>query len=87
MVTRLLAYRAANDADRGAVMTENATAPAVTGVHHFSPTVSDVEASAEWYERVFGMSRVPITFPHHGAEEDGYAVLLMDPRSGSTIRA
>ena len=66
-------------------MTENATAPTVTGVHHFSPTVSDVEASAEWYGRVFGMDRVPISFPHHGAEEGGYAVLLMDPRSGMAI--
>ena len=66
-------------------MTETTAAPAVTGFHHFSPTVSDVEASAQWYERVFGMSRVPVTFPHYGAEEDGYAVLLMDPRSGIAI--
>jgi glyoxylase I family protein len=85
MVARPLAHGAASNADRGAVMTENATGPAVTGVHHFSPTVSDVEASAEWYERVFGMSRVPVTFPHHGAEKDGYAVLLMDPGSGMAI--
>lgn len=61
------------------------TAPAVTGFHHFSPTVSDVEASAQWYERVFRMSRVPVTFPHYGAEGSGYAVLLMDPRSGIAI--
>ena len=44
-------------------MTETTAAPAVTGFHHFSPTVSDVEASAQWYERVFGMNRVPVTFP------------------------
>jgi glyoxylase I family protein len=61
------------------------TAPAVTGFHHFSPTVSDVEASAQWYERVFAMNRVPVTFPHYGAEQEGYAVLLMDPRSGIAI--
>ncbi len=60
-------------------------APAVTGFHHFSPTVSDVEASAAWYERVFGMNRVPVPFPHYGDEEGGYAVLLMDPRSGIAI--
>jgi glyoxylase I family protein len=47
--------------------------------------VSVVEASAQWYERVFGMNRVPVTFPHYGAEEGGYAVLLMDPRSGIAI--
>jgi glyoxylase I family protein len=61
------------------------TAPAVTGFHHFSPTVSDVEASAQWYERVFRMNRVPVQFPHYGSEESGYAVLLMDPRSGIAI--
>ena len=66
-------------------MTETTAAPAVTGFHHFSPTVSDVEASAQWYERVFGMNRVPVTFPHYGADESGYAVLLMDPRSGVAI--
>lgn len=66
-------------------LTETTAAPAVTGFHHFSPTVSDVEASAQWYERVFGMTRVPVTFPHYGAEEAGYAVLLMDPRSGIAI--
>jgi hypothetical protein len=29
-----------------AALTEMIAAPAVTGVHHFSPAVSDVEASA-----------------------------------------
>ena len=66
-------------------LTETTAAPAVTGFHHFSPTVSDVEASAQWYERVFGMNRVPVTFPHYGDEESGYAVLLIDPRSGVAI--
>ena len=70
---------------KGPALTETSVAPAVTGFHHFSPTVSDVEASARWYERVFGMNRVPVTFPHYGSEEDGYAVLLMDPRSGIAI--
>jgi glyoxylase I family protein len=66
-------------------LAEPGTAPAVAGFHHFSPTVSDVEASAQWYERVFGMTRVPVTFPHYGDEKSGYAVLLMDPRSGIAI--
>jgi glyoxylase I family protein len=66
-------------------LTETTTAPAITGVHHFSPTVSDVEASAQWYEHIFGMTRVPLVFPHYGAEEGGYAVILMDPRSGMVI--
>jgi glyoxylase I family protein len=66
-------------------MTETAAAPAIAGFHHFSPTVSDVEASARWYEQVFGMSRLSMTFPHHKAEQEGYAVLLIDPRSGVVI--
>lgn len=66
-------------------MAESVTAPAVTGYHHFAPTVSDVEASAQWYERVFGMTRVPVTFPHHGGEKGGYAVVLAEPRSGIVL--
>jgi catechol 2,3-dioxygenase-like lactoylglutathione lyase family enzyme len=59
--------------------------PAITGVHHFSPTVRDVEASAEWYQKVFGLERVPVTFPHHEREDTGFAVLLVDPQSGLTV--
>jgi glyoxylase I family protein len=59
--------------------------PATTGIHHFSPTVSDVERSAEWYVRVFGLERLPRLAPHHGDEDGGYAVLLVDPRSGLLI--
>jgi glyoxylase I family protein len=58
---------------------------AITGIHHFSPTVSDVEASAAWYEKVFSAMRLPITFPHHDLEETGYAVLLIEPTSGLLI--
>ena len=65
-------------------MSEEASAT-ITGVHHFSPTVTDVEASAAWYEKVFSMIRLPITFPHHDKEETGYAVLLLDPVSGFVI--
>jgi glyoxylase I family protein len=54
----------------------------ITGIHHFSPTVSDVEASAAWYERVFSLVRVPLTFPHHEREDTGHAVMLLDPVSG-----
>src|SRR5262249_52231384 len=57
-------------------------APSVSSYHHFAPTVSDVEASAQWYERVFGMTRLPVVFPHHGGGKGGYAGVLMEPRSG-----
>ena len=70
---------------REAALAEPGMAPAVAGYHHFAPTVSDVEASAQWYERVFGMTRVPVAFPHHGGEEGGYAVVLMEPRSGIVL--
>jgi glyoxylase I family protein len=59
--------------------------PQLTGVHHFSVTVPDVETSATWYENVFGMTRIPVTFPHHEREDTGYAVLVMDPASGVVI--
>jgi glyoxylase I family protein len=63
---------------REAAVAESGTPPAVAGYHHFAPTVSDMEASAQWYERVFGMTRVPVAFPHHGAEQEGYAVVLAE---------
>ena len=59
--------------------------PSLNGIHHFSATVRDIEASVTWYQRVFGMDRVPVTFPHYACEETGYAVLLIDPRSGVAI--
>ena len=75
-VTRVPGYGA------GVTDTSEAT---ITGIHHFSPTVSDVEASAIWYEQVFSMMRLPITFAHHDREDTGYAVLLVDPASGLLI--
>ncbi|HEY2095394.1 MAG TPA: VOC family protein, partial [Pseudonocardia sp.] len=59
--------------------------PPMAGFHHFSPTVTDVEASAAWYERILGLQRVPPKFPHYGNEESGYAVLLMDVESKIAI--
>ena len=58
------------------------TAPAISGVHHFSVTVTDLEASVAWYERVFRAQRVPMEFPHYEREDTGYGVLLVEPRSG-----
>lgn len=39
-------------------MTEGA-GPGITGIHHVSATVTDVEASVAWYQRLFGMDRIP----------------------------
>jgi glyoxylase I family protein len=65
-------------------MTED-TAPSITGIHHFSVTVCDIEASVAWYQRVFRAQRVPMQFPHYEREDTGYGVLLVEPRSGLAI--
>ncbi|BBY79497.1 VOC family protein [Mycolicibacterium pulveris] len=65
-------------------MTESA-APAITGIHHISITVTDLEASLAWYQRLLGADRLPVKFPHYGREDTGYAELLVDQRSGLVI--
>lgn len=52
--------------------------PELTGIQHVGLTVSDVEASAEWYERVLGLQR-QFEEPHHHSDEGGYAVVLGTP--------
>ncbi|WP_123024944.1 VOC family protein [Mycolicibacterium stellerae] len=52
------------------------------GVHHVSLTVTDLEASIAWYQRVLRTERMGVTIPHYGREETGYSVLLLEPRSG-----
>ncbi|HWM57569.1 MAG TPA: VOC family protein [Pseudonocardia sp.] len=67
-------------------MTQTASQrPPMAGIHHFSPTVTDVEASAAWYQRVLGLERIPPHFPHYGNEETGYAVVLADMAAGVMI--
>ncbi|MGI9578723.1 MAG: VOC family protein [Microthrixaceae bacterium] len=51
--------------------------PEVTSIHHVALTVRDVEASAAWYERVLGLNRIPVPFPHHDREDTGYGVLMV----------
>ena len=65
-------------------MTEDAP-PAITGIHHFSVTVTDIEASLAWYQRLLGADRVPLKFPHYECEDTGYGELLIEPRSGVII--
>ena len=61
-------------------MTQTASQrPPMARIHHVSSTVTDVEASAAWYQRVLGLERIPPRFPHFGNEETGYAVVLADP--------
>jgi catechol 2,3-dioxygenase-like lactoylglutathione lyase family enzyme len=65
-------------------MTEDA-GPRITGIHHVSVTVTDVEASVAWYQRLFGMDRIPFTFRPYGNEDSGYGAMLLDPRLGMGI--
>ena len=58
--------------------TEASTAPALAGIQHVGLTVSDVEASVEWYTRVLGLER-QFDEPHHHSDQGGYAVVLGTP--------
>ena len=59
--------------------------PALGALHHLAITVSDVDASAAWYERVFGLQRLPAPIPHHGDGSPGYGILLLEPVQGWAI--
>ena len=58
------------------------SSPGFSGVHHVSLTVTDLEASIGWYERVLQAVQIGVTIPHYGCEDTGYSVLLAEPRSG-----
>ncbi len=60
-------------------------APGITGIHHISITVTDLEASLAWYQRLLAADRVPVKFPHYEREDTGYGELLIEPRSGVVI--
>lgn len=53
-------------------------APALSSISHVGLTVRDVDASAEWYQRVL---RLEPWFQeaHHGSTEGGYTVVLKTP--------
>jgi len=65
-------------------MTET-TAPPFIGVDHFAFTVRDPQASVAWYQKVFQASVVDGRLPHYGREWTGYALLLVEPRTGLAI--
>jgi glyoxylase I family protein len=56
--------------------------PTITGASHVALTVSDMDASAEWYQRVFGW----IVLARFAPGEAGTPrVLLYDPASGFAL--
>jgi glyoxylase I family protein len=52
--------------------------PVVDGASHIALTVSDMEASAEWYQRVFGWQ---VLRRYSGDEAGTPRILLLDPSS------
>jgi glyoxylase I family protein len=54
--------------------------PPITGVHHFSLTVTDLERSVDWYADLFALVRI-MDEPHAG----GRAIVLMQPQAGLFI--
>jgi glyoxylase I family protein len=53
---------------------------AITGFHHLSLTVTDLEASAAWYQKTFGLQQVM-----EEAHEGGRALVFMQPDTGVFI--
>jgi catechol 2,3-dioxygenase-like lactoylglutathione lyase family enzyme len=51
------------------------TRPALTGIHHVGLTVTDVEASAAWYQQMLGLHR-EFDEPHHRSDQGGRAIVL-----------
>lgn len=59
-------------------MTHNPAMPSITGASHMALTVRDLDASAAWYQRVFGWT----VLRRFSAEEAGSPrVLLLDPET------
>jgi len=61
------------------------TTPAITGFDHVGLTVRDLEASIDWYQKVFQATLVDGTLPHYGREWTGFARLIIEPHSNIAI--
>ncbi|WP_160160999.1 VOC family protein [Actinomadura sp. K4S16] len=48
---------------------------ALVGIQHVGLTVTDVEASAAWYQRVLGLRR-QFDEPHHRSDKGGHSIVL-----------
>jgi glyoxylase I family protein len=52
--------------------------PAIAGIHHLGITVTDVQASAVWYQRVLGLERM-FQERHYRSDRGGYTIVLGPP--------
>src|SRR5580658_1874222 len=59
--------------------------PVITGVHHVCLTVTDLDASMNWYQQLFQTERWPGRLPHYAREETGFAEMLVEPHTGLLI--
>ena len=59
--------------------------PVITGVHHVCLTVTDIDASMNWYQELFQAGRWPGRLPHYAREETGFAEMLVDTSTGLLI--
>jgi len=59
--------------------------PVITGVHHVCLTVTDIDASMNWYQQLFQAGRWPGRLPHYAREETGFAEMLVEPHTGVLV--
>ena len=50
--------------------------PDITGIHHVSVTVTDLERSVPWYSEVLGLTKL---MEEHHPDGQGYAIVLGKP--------
>jgi catechol 2,3-dioxygenase-like lactoylglutathione lyase family enzyme len=55
-----------------------ATSPPLAAIHHLALTVTDLDASIAWYQRVLGFERAG-EVAHHEARSTGHGVMLLHP--------
>jgi catechol 2,3-dioxygenase-like lactoylglutathione lyase family enzyme len=65
--------------------TDEITTPAIAAFDHVGLTVRDLEASIEWYRKVFQAKPVAGDFPHYGREWTGFARLLVEPHTNTSF--
>lgn len=53
--------------------------PAIDGVHHLKLPVADLDRSLQFYERVFGATRIPEADHRRGGDGPLYALILRVP--------
>ena len=61
--------------------------PVITGVHHVCLTVTDLDASMNWYQQLFGAERWPGRLPHYAREETGFDHISFEVADRAALEA